>query len=88
MNQQFPCTQCGLCCQNVGQIEALQSFDRGDGTCKYLEGKMCSIYETRPDVCRVDLMFERYFSEFYDREVYDQKNLEVCKQLQEEAENK
>jgi Fe-S-cluster containining protein len=88
MIEQFPCNQCGLCCQNIGQIEELRAFDRGDGTCKYLIDKTCSIYANRPDICRVDLMFERYFAEFYDRETYYQKNLEICKQLQEHSTDK
>jgi len=28
-------------------------WDRGDGACKYLENNVCSIYEQRPEICRV-----------------------------------
>ena len=33
--------------------------DRGDGACANLNEKnQCSIYETRPDICRVDKMYK------------------------------
>lgn len=41
----FPCERCGACCRAI--------------QCRYLEGENhCSIYETRPDVCRVDRMID------------------------------
>lgn len=34
---------------------------REDGACIYLdENNQCKIYETRPELCRVDKMYERY----------------------------
>lgn len=32
-------------------------FDRlhdGDGVCRFLDGNLCSIYDERPPLCRVD----------------------------------
>ncbi|MFH0959646.1 MAG: YkgJ family cysteine cluster protein [Pseudomonadota bacterium] len=41
----FPCERCGACCRTI--------------QCRYLEGEdFCSIYENRPDVCRVDKMID------------------------------
>jgi len=41
----FNCEKCGACCRLVG--------------CKELdEGNLCRVYEDRPDICRVDRMFE------------------------------
>jgi len=33
----------------------MKDYHNGDGVCKYLNSdSQCSIYETRPDICRVD----------------------------------
>ncbi len=51
----FECNGCGACCRSIGGITAMAHFDRGDGTCKHLtENNQCSIYDTRPAMCRVD----------------------------------
>jgi Fe-S-cluster containining protein len=43
----FKCERCGACCRSL--------------KCKYLlMGNYCTIYDTRPDVCRVDVMTKRY----------------------------
>ena len=39
---EFKCEQCGACCRYH--------------KCKYLVNNLCSIYETRPDRCRVEKM--------------------------------
>jgi len=48
----FPCTSCGLCCQNIGGIKELKEFDLGNGICKYFDfgNRKCSIYEDRPNI--------------------------------------
>ena len=49
----FLCSSCGACCLVAGATGLLP--DRGDGACIHLNKDMlCSIYETRPDICRVD----------------------------------
>lgn len=50
----FPCTECGLCCQQIQNIVELKEFHLGDGVCIYYQDQKCSIYENRPIVCRVD----------------------------------
>lgn len=47
----WKCSQCASCCKLAGLI--VREWDRGDGACKYLQGNLCSIYENRPEICRV-----------------------------------
>ncbi len=48
----WECNKCGACCCLAGFI--IKELDRGDGVCRMLsENNMCSIYETRPEICRV-----------------------------------
>lgn len=56
----FPCTQCGECCRRTKFVSddflARVGLERGpDGICKHFNDNRCSIYETRPDVCRIPL---------------------------------
>jgi len=54
----FQCSSCGACCRRAGQLGLMPQ--REDGACLYLdENNRCKIYETRPDICRVDVMAER-----------------------------
>jgi Fe-S-cluster containining protein len=42
----FPCERCGACCRAI--------------KCRHLEGRNhCTVYDTRPEVCRVDDMITR-----------------------------
>lgn len=58
----FPCSGCGACCRMVmGRAKTILAeyndiHTRPDGSCeKYdLATKRCTIYETRPLICRVD----------------------------------
>jgi len=48
----WQCKKCGTCCRIAGL--AMPEFDRGDGACKMLtEDNLCSIYDNRPNICRV-----------------------------------
>lgn len=46
----FPCTKCGICCQNIQGIDSLSHLDRGDGCCIHYDtdNHSCTIYEERP----------------------------------------
>lgn len=79
----FNCTKCGLCCQNLGQIDIYSHLHNGDGVCYYfdLETNLCSIYSTRPFICNVDLCFERFFVGSISKEQYYSINYEGCKNL-------
>jgi len=82
----FPCTQCGLCCQNVHLSVETRFLDRGDGTCRHYQeyDKTCSIYSERPDICRVDRQYELSYAKQYQWDEFVAINLEVCVFLQEQ----
>lgn len=65
----FECSQCGACCRAVN--------------CKHLDGNTCTIYETRPLVCRIDEGYEAHFVKIMSREQWHRLSADACKQLQE-----
>lgn len=81
----FPCTKCGACCKNIGGIKELQLYDLGNGVCKYLDmqSNECKIYATRPNICKVDVMYEKVYFLHYSKEEFHALNIESCKALQE-----
>lgn len=82
MQIEYPCTSCGICCQNIAHIQELKKYDRGDGQCKYLKENKCSIYDIRPLICRVDAMYDSYYKHQISAEEFIAMNLEACKNLQ------
>ena len=78
----FKCSQCGECCKHLDRSELYRELDRGDGVCRYLSGNLCSIYENRPLLCRIDESYDKYFSEIYTRDEYYRLNEQACKILQ------
>jgi|TARA_R100000781_G_C4056942_1_gene119688 Fe-S-cluster containining protein len=55
----FLCSGCGACCNHVGTLQKELPVDE-NGRCLNLdENNQCKIYDTRPDVCRVNKMFEK-----------------------------
>lgn len=84
---EFPCTQCGLCCQNVSFSEHTIYLDRGDGTCRHYSDvdKHCLIYDTRPDICRVDKQYHINYSSLYSWDEFVELNIGVCRLLQGES---
>lgn len=81
----FNCDKCGQCCRNVGKSEIYRELDRGDGICKYLDGNLCSIYATRPLLCRVDEGYEAFFKNKMTKEEYYKMNYEACRMLKTKA---
>ena len=81
----FKCTCCGMCCRNLDKSDVYKDLDRGDGTCKYLDGNKCSIYDERPLLCRIDESYEVYFKKHYSLKEYYELNYSVCKKLQKEG---
>lgn len=72
---QFNCDKCGACCKNLPPGIPL---NRGDGVCKYLENNLCTIYETRPDICRVGTLYDRFFKDKMTEEEYIKLTHETC----------
>lgn len=77
----FVCEKCGCCCRNLSKSVLYAELDRGDGICKYLNGNLCSIYETRPLLCRVDECYEIYFNKYFSRQQFYQLNKRICEKL-------
>ena len=79
----FPCTQCGACCRHVNLSELTAYLDRGDGICHYydLASRLCSIYENRPEICRVEVYYQKYLKKQYTWDKFVELNLIACKQL-------
>ena len=80
----FPCSQCGECCRNLHRSALYTSLDRGDGTCRYLKGNLCSIYHDRPLLCRIEETYDTFFCDIMDKDSYIRLNLESCITLQRE----
>ena len=54
---------CGACCMNLKRLYGIyDKLDRGDGVCKNFdeESKRCLIYNTRPDICRVEWVYTSF----------------------------
>lgn len=82
----FKCDKCGECCRNLDKSEIYKSLDRGDGICKYLRGNLCSIYDFRPLLCRVDESYEKIFKNIMTKERYYKLNYSICKKLKKQEE--
>lgn len=74
----FKCDKCGLCCKSLAGNPIYKDLDRGDGSCKYLKGNLCSIYESRPLLCRVDDAYNALFKEYITKEEYYSENYKIC----------
>jgi len=79
------CTGCGLCCQHIFKVPELKEFDLGNGTCRHYNHnlKSCNIYETRPDICRVDVMYESRYYKSFSKDEYIKSNAKICNSLQD-----
>lgn len=84
----FYCDKCGICCRNLKGIDLYKDLDRGDGVCVFLNEatKLCIIYEDRPLICRVDDMYEEYFSSHISKEEYFDMNYKACLELKRKFE--
>ena len=79
----FQCDRCGECCRHLDLSPLYAELDRGDGVCRYLDGNLCSIYETRPVLCRVDACYHLYFQSALSLEAYYRYNQEVCQHFKQ-----
>lgn len=64
-----------------------QYLDRGDGICRHYSetDKCCQIYDSRPDICRVDLQYQMHYAAKFSWEEFVEVNVMVCTQLQEQV---
>lgn len=77
----FFCDKCGLCCRHIDKVPQLACFDLGNGVCKYLRNNLCSIYDNRPEICRVDDMYEKFFKNYMTLENFYKLNEQGCEEL-------
>lgn len=83
MSEAFPCSNCGACCKSIRLSSLTISLDRGDGICRHFDesGNLCSIYETRPQVCNVQSMYEKHYKNDYAWPVFVEINKQSCEVL-------
>lgn len=83
----FPCTCCGLCCQNISAINELKVFDLGNGICKYLDISLnlCKIYNDRPLVCNIDKSFQEKYNKYFNKITFYRENAKICNKLQSKS---
>lgn len=78
----FFCDGCGICCKHIGHIPQLRHFDNGYGRCVHLgEDNLCAIYDKRPEICNVALMYEKHYKAQYTQEEFYSLNTQVCEAL-------
>lgn len=77
----FECDKCGECCRHLSLSPLYRELDRGDGVCRFLQGNLCSIYQSRPLLCRVDESFNLLFHGIMSRDEYYRLNHEVCTKM-------
>lgn len=84
MEYTFDCHRCGACCKLVNLSEYGTDLDRGDGVCRHFDelNNICKIYETRPEICNVSVMYEKFYKKNYDWATFSQMNKESCQQLE------
>ena len=82
MRQKFKCTKCGLCCMNIQNVELAKDLDDGTGVCRYFErkSKLCTIYESRPEICNVEKGY-KFFENTMSYDEYIELNYKICKEL-------
>ncbi len=78
----FPCTSCGACCSFIEGIEFLSEYNN-NGQCSKLVDNKCTIYESRPLLCRIDESYEQIFSTLMTQEEFYMQNALACNVLQE-----
>jgi len=87
----FPCTQCGLCCKHVNSrppnLDPLTEFllskfpykEKEDGSCEMLsEDNLCLVYDDRPLICNISLMAKVKGQDLND---YYQQSALSCNEL-------
>jgi len=83
----FPCTGCGCCCKRIGMVKpflTLEEFPYNTneiGVCEMLIDNKCTVYNDRPDICRIDKMATNYN---LDTAQYYKLAIDVCNKFMDE----
>jgi len=72
---------------NVNLSKETQFLNRGDGICKYFDmsNYLCSIYKIRPEICRVDVQYQKNYKQLYSWDEFVKLNLKICAKLEEKS---
>lgn len=71
----FECQpDCAACCRNVAHL----TLPSKDGVCLHLRDNKCSIYTSRPLICRVDEMYTAH-------RIYDKMSIEEWYSMNKKA---
>ena len=84
-NTDFHCSRCSVCCRSLREFGGMyDDLDDGTGTCRYLDQKagLCTIYDRRPDKCRVREGYQTYGAGL-SYEEYLRLTYEGCRKLRE-----
>jgi hypothetical protein len=84
----FPCTGCGCCCKVINWADKIVVRDDPDhplyfpythneGVCEKLIDNKCSVYETRPALCRIGVNIP----EWMPIDQYYEQNIAACNKL-------
>ncbi len=70
---------------NLNRSKLYSDLNRGDGICIHFneKTKLCNIYDTRPDICNVDKLYQLLFVKKMPISEYYQLNYQVCNKLKE-----
>lgn len=87
MNIKPDCTGCGgACCRQLPEHELTKDMRMDNGQCKHLNfWGLCNIYELRPNICRVDWMWEHVYSKQMTVEQYVSLRDEACEMLRQKC---
>lgn len=77
----FICDKCGECCKHIDLIPELKKFNN-NGSCRFLDNNLCTIYNIRPSSCNRFLLFEKY-KDFMTEEEFVDAIYYYCKKLKE-----
>ena len=84
--RKFKCTCCGACCKLLGLVDKkareLGMCDE-NGACIYLDKdtNLCTIYDERPLVCRVDDLYGAGYFNDLSKSDYYKMNYESCEKV-------
>lgn len=77
----FKCEKCGQCCKKLNKSLLYEELHNGDGICIYLQNNLCSIYQNRPLLCRIDESYEILFKDKINKSEYYKLNYKACNEL-------
>lgn len=82
IKRKFDCSKCGLCCRLVGMLDEIPEPLECDesGVCIYLDKdtNLCTIYDSRPLICRVDDLYDQVYKDKMSRSNYYKQCHKLC----------